>query len=153
MDEPFDPRLDFPDVHPAKRLTLAMLRLMICMSIVIAIGLQFAWAKVRLFTPPFDVNLMGNPAALTFIIRPPTYGEWRLWYESGAYGNPVTALISWARFFESSYSLVPGFYFNPRRASYAVSINHFWLIGTSAVLYLVTRWRIRRSARLKTPPS
>jgi len=154
MGEPSDRQVDLFEVHPAKRLTLVVLRIVFCMSIAAAVSAQFAGAKVRFFTPPFDLGLATNRAAVTLIIRPPTFGEWRLWYESAPYGNPETgSVIPWSRFLDSSQSLVPGFYFNAGRTAWRITINHFWLIGITATLCLFARWRIRRSARLHKSPS
>lgn len=153
MEEPSDRQVELFEVHPAKRLTLVVLRIVFCMSIAAAVSAQFAGAKVRFFTPPFDFGSATNRAAVTLIIRPPTFGEWRLWYESNSYVNPGIEHTGLERFADFYESIVPGLYFNLRRPAWRMYVSHFWLIGISAVLCLFSRWRIRRSARLHKSPS
>jgi hypothetical protein len=163
MEEPSDRRVDLSNVHPMKRLTLVVLWLMFGMSIALAVCTQCAWASGVFGSPVGELTIAANRVGLTLILRAPRSVDVWGWHHRqywGAYSDSGFAFIPWdvadysyEYLVVSNEPLVPGFYWIKGWQSYSICIDHFWLIGISAVLYFLTRRRIRRSVRVQRLPS
>jgi|GEM_PF-3173790 len=153
MVEPSDKRVDLSDVHPAKRLMLVVFRFVFCMGLAFAICSQFAWTSGALYTPMGHLKMAANRVGLTSIMQASQSNGWSQRCHCGGYYEEYSAFIPWnvddysyEYLFVSNEPLVPGFYWIVGWKSYSIAINHFWVIGITATLYLFARWLIRRSA-------
>jgi hypothetical protein len=156
--------VDLSGIHPLKRMTLIALRYLFGVSLAITIGLQFGWIDAFRASRTGTLGAFADSTGLTLSDTPnlqTACTQYRLRYgnndsQPGSQKkdlatvwqvpnwdhttlNPLHVLkLSWA-----TDSLVA-------REIWAVSIHHAWLISITAALYLFTRWRIRRTARLQS---
>ena len=167
-------RPDFSQIHPLKRLTLVALQVMLCVTVTLAICLQFCWIQMEFSVARRELRMAGDRHGLLFSRMPPgayfahqssliQTGDYAP--QSGSLPSTIFAegMIKFALGWEIKHRVFPGISIwngQPLVVPWLctfVRVHHAWLIGITGTLYLVTRWRIRRSERRHTfippPPS
>lgn len=144
-------RPDVSQIHPLKRATLIVLRYMFGTSTALAIFLQFFWVIGHLIIPGSKFVMEGQRNSLTLTVTSDNLPRWS--YDYHWIHHPESAYgWSWTVPVAREHRLLPGFYYTFGNWT-RINIHHFWFIGITAALYLFTRWRIRRTARLQSQPS
>lgn len=154
---------DLSQIHPLKRLTLVALQFLLCVTVTLAICLQFCWIQMECRVGGRELRMAGDRHALLFSRMPPGafFIHQPSLFQAGDYAPqsgslPSTivdpGLVKDLQDWEIEHRVLPGIaiwegppWIVPPWLCAFVRVHHAWLIGISATLYFFTRWRTRRS--------
>lgn len=165
MDEPSQNRIDLSGIHPLKRVTLIVLGFMFGVSLVFTLAKEFAWGSACLDSPRGRFTTTVDRLGLELSVSSPVVASTDFTFQWSHSDNcnlpnpkyPVDQVRKADPRWIADFYPVPGLTFhrvyNRFFSAWIVVINPLWLVGTSSALYLFTRWRIRRTARIRNTPS
>lgn len=155
MAEPSQSRPDLSGIHPLKRVLLIVLGFMFGVSPLFALATQFVWVQVDFECPGSEFPVIGLANGIVLQHMPSDDNAWDLRFDHGQHSENDRWPADWPdRVAEEPNAVgIPSLFVVVIRDWRLMSINHFWLSSITAALYLFTRWRIRRTARLQRVPS
>ena len=162
MAEPTQNPGDISEIRLPKRLTRVGAGFAFGWSALMALVLQIVTYEVKAATVSLDLRVVADSQGFVLARRPNWSGKTGFNFRSfpRAMSNGEEGVQRWSALAgkpSEPACLLPGvnLYADDFRPTdhFAVTIHHFWLICISAVLFLATHARSKRSARIAAPLS
>lgn len=163
MAEPSQNRVDVTDIRLPKRLIRIGAGFVFGWSVTMALVLQFVTFKVKAATVSFDFRVVADSQGFVLARRPDSRSAktgFNFRSLPRVTSNGVEGAQRWLALAgkpSEPACLLPGvnLYADDFRPTdnFAVTIHHFWLICVSAVVFIATHARSKRSAGIAAPLS